>query len=69
MALSGNTNSSFLFFPQEFIFRIYLHLILVVVCFQLEEVTETETYKNAKAILERFDPDTKKKTVSSLFWF
>ncbi|XP_056904369.1 endoplasmic reticulum junction formation protein lunapark-B isoform X4 [Takifugu flavidus] len=27
----------------------------------LEEVMETETYKNAKAILERFDPDAKKK--------
>ena len=34
---------------------------------------ETETYKNAKLILERFDPDSKKKIVSSLatktdFW-
>ncbi|XP_071330980.1 endoplasmic reticulum junction formation protein lunapark-A [Trachinotus anak] len=28
----------------------------------LEEVMETETYKNAKMILERFDPDSKKKT-------
>ncbi|KAM9809034.1 endoplasmic reticulum junction formation protein lunapark-B isoform X3 [Syngnathus typhle] len=27
----------------------------------LEEVMETETYKNAKVILERFDPDAKKK--------
>ncbi|XP_031735331.1 endoplasmic reticulum junction formation protein lunapark-B isoform X1 [Anarrhichthys ocellatus] len=27
----------------------------------LEEVMETETYKNAKLILERFDPDAKKK--------
>ncbi|GLD67512.1 protein lunapark isoform X2 [Lates japonicus] len=27
----------------------------------LEEVMETETYKNAKIILERFDPDSKKK--------
>ncbi|XP_070693886.1 endoplasmic reticulum junction formation protein lunapark-A isoform X2 [Pempheris klunzingeri] len=27
----------------------------------LEEVMETETYKNAKMILERFDPDSKKK--------
>ncbi|CAG13371.1 unnamed protein product, partial [Tetraodon nigroviridis] len=27
----------------------------------LEEVMETETYKNAKAILERFDPEAKKK--------
>lgn len=26
---------------------------------------ETETYKNAKLILERFDPDSKKKLVSS----
>ena len=25
---------------------------------------ETETYKNAKLILERFDPDSKKKAVS-----
>lgn len=25
---------------------------------------ETETYKNAKLILERFDPDSKKKIVS-----
>ncbi|XP_023249275.1 endoplasmic reticulum junction formation protein lunapark-B-like isoform X2 [Seriola lalandi dorsalis] len=28
----------------------------------LEEVMETETYKNAKLILERFDPEAKKKT-------
>uniref|UniRef100_A0A673CWU8 Endoplasmic reticulum junction formation protein lunapark n=1 Tax=Sphaeramia orbicularis TaxID=375764 RepID=A0A673CWU8_9TELE len=28
----------------------------------LEEVMETETYKNAKLILERFDPESKKKT-------
>uniref|UniRef100_A0A8C1QZV2 Limb and neural patterns a n=2 Tax=Cyprinus carpio TaxID=7962 RepID=A0A8C1QZV2_CYPCA len=27
----------------------------------LEQVMETETYKNAKLILERFDPDSKKK--------
>lgn len=27
---------------------------------------ETETYKNAKLILERFDPDSKKKLVSTL---
>ncbi|KAG7232377.1 hypothetical protein INR49_003332 [Caranx melampygus] len=27
----------------------------------LEEVMETETYKNAKLILERFDPEAKKK--------
>lgn len=69
MSLSGNTNSSFFFSPQEFMFRIDLHSILIVVWFQLEEVMETETYKNAKAILERFDPDAKKKPVSSLFWF
>lgn len=31
---------------------------------QLEEVMETETYKNAKLILERFDPDSKRKNVS-----
>ncbi len=31
---------------------------------QLEEVMETETYKNAKLILERFDPESKKKAVS-----
>uniref|UniRef100_A0A8C7YEZ9 Endoplasmic reticulum junction formation protein lunapark n=1 Tax=Oryzias sinensis TaxID=183150 RepID=A0A8C7YEZ9_9TELE len=30
----------------------------------LEDVMETETYKNAKLILERFDPDAKKKAVS-----
>lgn len=34
--------------------------------FQLEEVMETETYKNAKLILERFDPEAKKKAVSSV---
>lgn len=34
---------------------------------QLEQVMETETYKNAKLILERFDPDSKKKlTVSNI---
>lgn len=27
---------------------------------------ETETYKNAKIILERFDPDAKKKAVSAI---
>lgn len=36
--------------------------------FQLEEVMETETYKNAKMILERFDPDSKKKMVSYLVY-
>lgn len=35
-----------------------------VLCLQLEEVMETETYKNAKLILERFDPEAKKKAVS-----
>lgn len=33
-------------------------------CFQLEDVMETETYKNAKIILERFDPEAKRKAVS-----
>ena len=28
---------------------------------------ETETYKNAKLILERFDPEAKKKAVSPVF--
>lgn len=37
------------------------------VFFQLEEVMETETYKNAKMILERFDPDSKRKNVSYVF--
>lgn len=37
--------------------------------FQLEEVMETETYKNAKIILERFDPDSKRKMVSWLVFF
>lgn len=27
-------------------------------CFQLEEVMEKETYKTAKLILERFDPES-----------
>lgn len=36
-----------------------------VLCFQLEEVMETETYKNAKLILERFDPEAKRKAVSA----
>lgn len=40
------------------------NLILPVLCLQLEEVMETETYKNAKLILERFDPEAKKKAVS-----
>ena len=30
-------------------------------CFQLEEVMENETYKKAKEILERFDPERHKK--------
>lgn len=29
---------------------------------------ETETYKNAKLILERFDPDSKKKMVSFILY-
>lgn len=29
---------------------------------------ETETYKNAKLILERFDPEAKKKSVSALVY-
>uniref|UniRef100_A0A3Q3E6K5 Endoplasmic reticulum junction formation protein lunapark n=1 Tax=Labrus bergylta TaxID=56723 RepID=A0A3Q3E6K5_9LABR len=37
---------------------VYLFLVW---CFQLEEVMETETYKNAKLILERFDPEAKRK--------
>uniref|UniRef100_A0A3Q3VZE3 Endoplasmic reticulum junction formation protein lunapark n=1 Tax=Mola mola TaxID=94237 RepID=A0A3Q3VZE3_MOLML len=39
-----------------------------VLCVQLEEVMETETYKNAKLILERFDPEAKKKAVSAIFF-
>ncbi|XP_035375708.1 endoplasmic reticulum junction formation protein lunapark-A isoform X3 [Electrophorus electricus] len=31
----------------------------------LEQVMETETYKNAKLILERFDPDSKKKILEA----
>lgn len=34
---------------------------------QLEEVMEKETYKNAKLILERFDPEAKKRAVSANF--
>lgn len=30
---------------------------------------ETETYKNAKMILERFDPESKKKNVSCQDFF
>ncbi len=30
---------------------------------------ETETYKNAKVILERFDPEAKKKAVSAVYFF
>uniref|UniRef100_A0A3Q3VZF6 Endoplasmic reticulum junction formation protein lunapark n=1 Tax=Mola mola TaxID=94237 RepID=A0A3Q3VZF6_MOLML len=41
-------------------FIVYL-LMFYVLCVQLEEVMETETYKNAKLILERFDPEAKKK--------
>lgn len=41
-----------------------LKYLLISCFFQLEEVMETETYKNAKLILERFDPDSKKKMVS-----
>lgn len=34
---------------------------------QLEQVMETETYKNAKLILERFDPESKQRlTVSNI---
>lgn len=41
-----------------------LKYLLISCFFQLEEVMETETYKNAKLILERFDPGSKKKMVS-----
>uniref|UniRef100_A0A8C4ZLW1 Endoplasmic reticulum junction formation protein lunapark n=1 Tax=Gadus morhua TaxID=8049 RepID=A0A8C4ZLW1_GADMO len=37
------------------------HLSSPVSFIYLEEVMETETYKNAKLILERFDPEAKKK--------
>lgn len=30
---------------------------------------ETETYKSAKLILERFDPESKKKAVSAVVYF
>lgn len=30
---------------------------------------ETETYKNAKLILERFDPESKKKMVSFFLFY
>lgn len=36
----------------------------LVFCVQLEEVMETETYKTAKLILERFDPEAKNRHVS-----
>lgn len=46
--------------------NIFLVKYILISCFffQLEEVMETETYKNAKLILERFDPDSTKKMVS-----
>uniref|UniRef100_A0A667WPX6 Endoplasmic reticulum junction formation protein lunapark n=1 Tax=Myripristis murdjan TaxID=586833 RepID=A0A667WPX6_9TELE len=37
---------------------------IVLLCLQLDEVMETETYKTAKLILERFDPEAKRKAVS-----
>lgn len=37
--------------------------IYVNFCLQLEEVMEKETYKTAKLILERFDPESKKAKV------
>ena len=42
-------------------------ILFLMYFFQLEEVMETETYKNAKMILERFDPDSKRKIVSYCF--
>lgn len=36
-------------------------------CLQLEEVMEKETYKTAKLILERFDPESSAK-VRILVW-
>ena len=42
-------------------------LKLNTLCFQLEEVMENETYKKAKEILERFDPERHKKLMVSPF--
>ena len=36
--------------------------------FQLEEVMEKETYKKAKDILEKFDPERFKKLEVSSYW-
>uniref|UniRef100_A0A3B5MMQ0 Endoplasmic reticulum junction formation protein lunapark n=1 Tax=Xiphophorus couchianus TaxID=32473 RepID=A0A3B5MMQ0_9TELE len=47
------------YMPEQLMGRLVLILLFLV--FPLEEVMETETYKNAKMILERFDPESKKK--------
>lgn len=69
-------NPSVLVYPQCFFSvltkepQFSLHVRTnVSLCFQLEEVMETETYKNAKLILERFDPEAKKKAVSLIYLF
>ncbi|TSM68871.1 Protein lunapark-A [Bagarius yarrelli] len=41
--------------------KAYIGFILFDISLTLEKVMETETYKNAKLILERFDPDSKKR--------
>uniref|UniRef100_A0A3B5MGK1 Endoplasmic reticulum junction formation protein lunapark n=1 Tax=Xiphophorus couchianus TaxID=32473 RepID=A0A3B5MGK1_9TELE len=46
-----------LYLPDEWLQR--LAMFPLVFCVQLEEVMETETYKTAKLILERFDPEAK----------
>uniref|UniRef100_A0A4W5P4F8 Endoplasmic reticulum junction formation protein lunapark n=1 Tax=Hucho hucho TaxID=62062 RepID=A0A4W5P4F8_9TELE len=46
-------------------FELYLCLIIIMTPLLLS-VMETETYKNAKIILERFDPDSKTKVPESI---
>uniref|UniRef100_A0A8C1M6J7 Endoplasmic reticulum junction formation protein lunapark n=1 Tax=Cyprinus carpio TaxID=7962 RepID=A0A8C1M6J7_CYPCA len=53
----------YLYFPEQWSARLITALPLLAFPKRkiLEEVMETETYKNAKLILERFDPESKKK--------
>ncbi|TRY85213.1 hypothetical protein DNTS_009257 [Danionella cerebrum] len=54
----------YLYLPEQWSARIITALPLLAfpaLVLLLEEVMETETYKNAKLILERFDPESKKK--------
>ena len=45
------------------------NMYIFMVYVQLEDVMETETYKKAKDILEKFDPERYKQLEVNQIWF